>query len=368
MSFCKIWPSKSKVKIIAQSHVLGITRLTSYWLISLSSPVNRPSRSWDTAISEINHENTRSMLWVRSKCKVTMWVWHHIHSLPFGSMSIGPPIPEIQYFQNLTLKIQGQGHSSSSQSCYTTYRLISLSSHADRPSHSWDTAISKFDVENSRSMSWVRSKLKIATWVQYSVDSHTFRSCQSGITFMSYDFFKICSLKSRVNVMGEVTVQSHNVGLTNYWLTSLSFHVNRPSHSWDTAFSKFDFENPGSRSMTMMLHNYRSRQCHRTSNSINPFSGFRDMGSAKSDPGAAWFDKFLAHGQAHMGHMVKQPWQCTATGINNSTELRTEKIRQADTPIWVPQVWQAPTAARPPGPWRQYPSGPEGWGVKIAVI
>ena len=26
------------------------------------------------------------------------------------SMSIGPPIPEIQHFQNLTLKIQGQGH------------------------------------------------------------------------------------------------------------------------------------------------------------------------------------------------------------------------------------------------------------------
>ena len=26
------------------------------------------------------------------------------------SMSIGPPIPEIQYFQNLTSKIKGQGH------------------------------------------------------------------------------------------------------------------------------------------------------------------------------------------------------------------------------------------------------------------
>ena len=25
------------------------------------------------------------------------------------------------------------------------------------------------------------------------------------------------------------------------------------------------------------------------------------MGSAKSGPSAAWFDKFLAHGQAHMG-------------------------------------------------------------------
>ena len=43
--------------------------------------------------------------------------------------------------------------------------------------------------------------------------------------------------------MGEATVQSHNVGLTSYQLKSLSFHVNRPSHSWHTAFSKFDLEN-----------------------------------------------------------------------------------------------------------------------------
>ena len=48
--------------------------------------------------------------------------------------------------------------------------------------------------------------------------------------------------------MGEVKVWSHNVSLTFYRLTSLSFHVNPPSHSWDTTFSKFDLENPRSRS------------------------------------------------------------------------------------------------------------------------
>ena len=35
------------------------------------------------------------------------WSW----MTPVCSMSIGPPIPEIRLFQNLTLKIQGQGHS-----------------------------------------------------------------------------------------------------------------------------------------------------------------------------------------------------------------------------------------------------------------
>ena len=29
------------------------------------------------------------------------------------------------------------------------------------------------------------------------------------------------------------------------------------------------------------------------------------MGSAKSGPSVAWFDKFLANGQAHMGQMGK---------------------------------------------------------------
>ena len=61
----------------------------------------------------------------------------------------------------------------------------------------------------------------------------------------------------------------------------------------------------GQGQMTEMLHNYRSRQFHRTFNGTNPSSGFRDMGSTKSGPSAAWFDKFLAHGQAHVGQMGK---------------------------------------------------------------
>ena len=87
------------------------------------------------------------------------------------------------------------------------------------------------------------------------------------------------------------------------------------------------------------------------------------------DPICAKFDKFLAHGQAHMRQMGKWPWQCTTTGLDNSTALWTEKIHQAVTEIWVPQVWQPPARppARPPVPWRQYPSSPEGWGVKIGI-
>ena len=250
-------------------------------------------------------------------------------------MSIGHPIPELRLFQNLTLKIKGQDHG-------------------------WGKSWKSQHGSNIQSTHIL------------------FVPCGSGISFLSYDFFKIWPWKSRVKVMGEVTVQSHNVGLTFHRLTSLSFHVKRASHSWVTTFfenltlkikgqghgwghsSKSHsmsidppipeiqyFQNltlkiKGQGQMTMMLHNYRSTQFHRTSNGTDPSRGFRDMCSAKSGPSAAWFDKFLAHGQAHMGQMGKWPWRCTSTGLDNSTELRMEKIHQAVTEIWVPQIWQPP--------------------------
>ena len=72
--------------------------------------------------------------------------------------------------------------------------------------------------------------------------------CQSAISLLRYNFFKIWPWKSKVKVMGDVDIESHNMGATFYRLTSLWFHVNRPSHSWDTTFSKSDLENPRSRS------------------------------------------------------------------------------------------------------------------------
>ena len=39
-----------------------------------------------------------------------------------------------------------------------------------------------------------------------------------------------------------------NIMVMNGWLTSISFHVNQPPHSWDTAISDSDLETPRSRS------------------------------------------------------------------------------------------------------------------------
>ena len=106
-SIFKIWPWKSKVRVIAQGHKVGIT---PYQLISLSFHVDRPCHSWDTAISKFDVEKSRSRSWVRSKFKVKTWVQHSFDSHPFHSMSIGHPISDVWLFQNLTLKIKGQGH------------------------------------------------------------------------------------------------------------------------------------------------------------------------------------------------------------------------------------------------------------------
>ena len=130
---------------------------------------------------------------------------HNVSLTSFRSTSIGHPLPELHLFQNLTLKIKGQGHGwghSSKSQCGSNI----LSTHIP------------------------------------------FVPCQWALPFLRYDLFKIWPWKSKVKVMGEVTIQSHNVGLTSCRLTSLSFHVNRASHSWVTTVSKFDLENQRSRS------------------------------------------------------------------------------------------------------------------------
>ena len=166
-------------------------------------------------------------------------------------MSIGHPIPEIWLFQNLTLKIQSQnhrwgGHWKSQSGCSILLAHI--------PFVPCQSAIPFMRYDFFKIWPW-KSKVKVIGEVDikshsmgptfYRFTSLSFH-CQSAIPFLRYDFFKIWPWKSKVKVMGNV--ECHKVGVASYPFTSLSFHVNRPFHSWDTAFSKFDLENPRSRS------------------------------------------------------------------------------------------------------------------------
>ena len=125
-------------------------------------------------------------------------------------------------------------------------QLTSLSFQLSRPSHS-SVTVQYFTFKiQGQGYGWGQS-LK-SQCESNTLSTHIpFVPCQSAIPFLRYDHFKIWPWKSKVKVMGEGKVQSHNIGPTVYRLTSLWFHVNRPSHSWDTAFSKFDLENPRSR-------------------------------------------------------------------------------------------------------------------------
>ena len=123
----------------------------------------------------------------------------------------------------------------------------------------------------------------------------------------------------------------------------------------------------------MTVHNYRSRQVHETLNGVNPSSGFRDMRSAKSGPNlwqiwqvfGPWASPYGANGQMSMTVHNYRPRQFhrTSNGENPSSGYRDmgSAILAAARPTARPPV-RPP--AHPPGPWRQYPSSPEGWGVK----
>ena len=134
--------------------------------------------------------------------------------------------------------------------------------------------------------------------------------------------FKKLTFRSMVKVMGEVKVQSHNVSLTSYRLTSLSFHVNRPSHSWDTAFSKFEGHGWG--------HSSRS-QCR--SNILSIHIPFVPCQSAIPFLRYSIFKIWPWKSRAK----VKWPWCCTTTGLHNSIELRMVQIHPAVSNIWVPK-------------------------------
>ena len=109
------------------------------WFTSFSFHVNRPSLSWDKAISNSDLETPRSRSWVWSKHKVMQSAKCPINSLLFHFTSIRPTIPEIQLFWNLILK-------------------------------------------HPRSRSWVRSKVKITFYTRYLTDVFPFRFTPVGPT------------------------------------------------------------------------------------------------------------------------------------------------------------------------------------------
>ena len=122
-------------------------------------------------------------------------------------------------------------------------------------------------------------------------------------------------------------------------------------------FQNLILKTQGQDEMTMMLHNYRSRQFHRTLNRINPFCGFRDMGSAKYGPSAAWFglcaSPYGANGQITMtlhSYRCRQVHE-NLNGVNSSSGFRD--MHSAKSGPNLCQIWQVfgPWAIQCGGKW-----------------
>ena len=114
-------------------------------------------------------------------------------------MSMSPRIPIYSYLKiwpwKSKVKVMGEVNVGNHNMGPTFYRFTSHSFHVNPPSHSRDTTFSKFNLENLRSRSWVRSKLKVTTWVQYSFDSHPFHSMSIGHPIPEIHLFKNLTLK-----------------------------------------------------------------------------------------------------------------------------------------------------------------------------
>ena len=129
------------------------------------------------------------------------WSWSWSTHITFLIMSIGPPIPEMRLFSN-------------------------------------------FDLENSRSRSWVWSKGNFTQWASIQLISFLFILLQAdqyspwnkAISKFDLDTFK-------VKVMGEVKGQGHIVNPVFNRCTSFSLHISWTNHSWDMAKSVWPRKN-----------------------------------------------------------------------------------------------------------------------------
>ena len=154
-----------------------------------------------------------------------------------------------------------------------------------------------------------------------------------------------------------------------------------------------------------MLHNYRSRQLYRTSNDTNLSSGFKDMAKVLPDLTSFWPMGEPIWGKWANKYDVAQVQVLTIhetlNGVNPSSGFRGIRSAKSVWQIWqvfgpwaspygandhdsaqlqayiIPQNFERRTSvkrlqrygfrksgSRPLGPWRQYPSSPEGWGIK----
>ena len=181
-----------------------------------------------------------------------------------------------------------------------------------------------------------------------------------GLPFLRYSYLKNWPWKFKDKLMGDVKVQNYNVSLTSYRLTSLWFHVNRPSHSWVQHFQnltlKIEGQGHGWGERWKSEHGSNNLLTHIpfvSCQSAIPFLTydlFQNLTLKFQGQGLGWGRSWKSQSgcnilSTHIPFVscqsalpllrciifkiwpwksrvkVKGPWCCTTTGLDNSTEL-----------------------------------------------
>ena len=116
-------------------------------------------------------------------------------------------------------------------------QVTSITFYVNRPIRFWNEAVSNFDLETSRSRSWVWSKDKGI----YLSDKLLFHFTSMIATIPEIQLFWNLNLKNpRSRLLVRFKCQGHIIHPLSNWCISYSFHVNRTDHSWDMANRVFE--------------------------------------------------------------------------------------------------------------------------------
>ena len=179
-----------------------------------------------------------------------------------------PSHSEIQLFQNLTMKIHGQGHvCGQSSRSHLTFKIQRSSSNPLVTFEAWisvDMFAFRFvAIRPLLAEIWEIPYLTLkiqgqghgqgqTRWTHLSPRVQSicflFVSWQSGHFWLRYGKFHIWPWKFKVKVMAKVKSGGHIWALEFNWYVCFSFRGNRTIFGWDIANSIFDLENARSRS------------------------------------------------------------------------------------------------------------------------
>ena len=219
-------------------------------------------------------------------------------------MSIRHPIPALRLFQNLTLKIKGQGHGwghSSKSQCgcnilsihilfvpcqsaipFLRYSIFKIWPWKSRVKVKWPWCCTTTGLDNSIELRMVQIHPGVSEiWVPQSL-AQVLPNLTSFWPMGKPIWGKWANNYNSAQLQVQTSPWNFKWGQSIQWFQRYAFHKvwTQFVPNFCQVFGPWASPYGANGQMTMTVHYYRPRQFHRTSNRENPSSGYRDMGSA----------------------------------------------------------------------------------------